>query len=269
MKKHALILSLLVFSLAAAGCSKKAEETAAATEAEAVVEETTAEETSEAEEPDEDSISGSISAMDGDIITVIVSGSNEELNFDIADAEVIKQFDLTEGDYVYVEYYVEEKDPLTAISFEVEESVLAETMDPSVEGKIVDAGNDSITLEVDGEDWTFATGNAYIVADNGITVDQDAVITYIGDLDDEPMAVKVVMADSADSDAAEANAFIGKIAEINEEEGYIILISDNEDFFTFSSGDDLEPYSEGQTVQIFYDGPITAKEIDALKIVVK
>jgi hypothetical protein len=269
MKKHTLILSLLVFSLAVAGCSKKTEDTVAATEVETTEEANAEEGTEENAEVDEDSLSGSIIAMDGDLITVMSDDSNKEIHFDISAAKVIKQFDLTEGDSVYVEYYVEEKDPLTATILEVEDSVLAKTMDPVVTGKVVETAESSITLEVDGENWIFATGNAYIVADNGITTGDDAVITYIGDLDDEPMAVKIVMADSTDSDAAKENAFIGEVAEIDEDNNCIVLMSDNEDFFTFITEDDLEGYSEGQTVQIFFNGSIASKNIEALKIVAK
>jgi hypothetical protein len=268
MKKHVLILSLLAFSLAAAGCSKKAEETVATTAVE-TVEETTTEEDDEEEELEEDSLGGSITAIDGDTITVKDDSSDSEIRFDISDAEITKQFDLTEGDYVYVEYYVEEKDPLTAILLEVEDSVLAQTMDPVVEGTVVETADASITLNVDGEDWTFATGNAYIVADNGVNAGEEASVTYIGDFDDEPMAVKVVMADSADSDAAQKNALIGELAEVDEENGFIVLMTDNEDYYTFLSEDDLEQYSEGQTVQVFYEGSIASKDIEALKIVVK
>jgi hypothetical protein len=46
-------------------------------------------------------------------------------------------------------------------------------------------------------------------------------------------------------------------------------MSDNEDFFTFITEDDLEGYSEGQTVQIFFNGSIASKNIEALKIVAK
>jgi hypothetical protein len=268
MKKRALILSLLAFSLAAAGCSKKAGETVATTAVE-TVEETTMEEADEEDELEEDSLGGSITAIDGDTITVKDDSSENEIRFDISDAEITKQFDLTEGDYVYVEYYVEEKDPLTAILLEVEDSVLAQTMDPFVEGTVVETSDSSITLKVDGEDWTFAAGNAYIVADNGVNAGEEASVTYIGDLDDEPMAVKVVMADSADSDAAQKNALIGELADVDEENRFIVLMTDNEDYYTFLSEDDLEQYSEGQTVQVFYEGSIASKDIKALKIVVK
>jgi hypothetical protein len=142
-------------------------------------------------------------------------------------------------------------------------------MDPVAEGTVVEADASSITLKVDGEDWTFASGNAYIVADNGVNAGDEAAITYIGDLDDEPMAVKVVTADSADSDAAQKNALIGELAEVDEDNGFIVVMTDNEDYYTFLSEDDLEQYSEGQTVQVFYEGSIASKDIEALKIVVK
>jgi hypothetical protein len=102
-----------------------------------------------------------------------------------------------------------------------------------------------------------------------VNAGEEASVTYIGDLDDEPMAVKVVMADSADSDAAQKNALIGELADVDEENRFIVLMTDNEDYYTFLSEDDLEQYSEGQTVQVFYEGSIASKDIKALKIVVK
>jgi hypothetical protein len=269
MKKHALILSLLVLSLAAAGCSRKAEETTAQTTAAETAAAGSAAETESDEEIDEDCISGTITAVNGNIVTVLVDSEDVEKNFDISDAEVKHQFDLSVGDQIYAEYLMEDKDPLTTLVFEVEESVIGESIDPYAEGKIVEFTDNTVTMEIDGEAWTFASGNAYIVAENGIQADQNAVITYIGDLDDEPMAVKIVMEDSASTPEADRNAFIGTIAEVNDEDHYLVLTADNGDFFTFTTELDLSDYSEGETAEIYYQGKISDKEIAAQEIVVK
>ena len=79
------------------------------------------------------------------------------------------------------------------------------------------------------------------------------------------MATKVVTEDSYDTAEAELSAFIGKVAQ-NEEDN-IVLESAEGDFYTFVSDDiDFSAYSTGDTLQIFYTGTITDKEISADKV---
>lgn len=266
MKKALLITAIAAVSISAAACSsKKAEETTAAPA------ETTAAETTAEEEAEEDYTSGVITAIDGDILTVKDDYEDKETKFDISSAEVTKQFPLSEGDWVDITFPADStEDPVPAIAMEVTSSVLEQTMDPVADGTIKEVTSDTMTLEVDGEEYKILTGNAYVVGTDGIKADADAEVTYLGDLDDEPLAIKIVMADAKDSDEAQINAFVGKVAQIGEDGDHIILEAQTGDFFTFVSDDiDFSQYADGDTLQIQYDGSISDKEIQAVKITKK
>lgn len=271
MKKRLLATAIFALAIGATACSsKKAEEpttTAAETTTEAVSEEAATE--SETAEVEEAYMSGLITAIDGPILTIKNDEDSTEKDYDITNAEVIQEFDLAEGDWVDVSYPDgSEETPVPVITLEVLDSVIGANTDPTAEGKVVDATMNTLTLEVDGENYTLDTANAYVVAKDGITVDKNAAVTYIGDLDDEAMAVKVVMEDSFDTPEAEKDALVGEVAEVTDRG--IVLESAVGDFFTFVSEDiDFSPYKEGDTVQVAYTGTVTAKEIPAVEVIKK
>lgn len=269
MKKKLLVAAIFALALSATACSSKKEETAA-TEA---TTETTVETSSEttAAEVEEDYMSGLITAIDGPILTIKNDEDETEKDYDTTDAEVIKEFDLAVGDWVEVSFPADsEETPVPVISMEVLDSVIAANTDPSKEGKVIDASDNTLTMEIEGETYTLDTTNAYIVAKDGITIDRNATVTYIGDLDDEAMAVKVVMEDSYGSPEAELSAFIGEVVEIGEDGKNIVLQSSVEDFYTFVSDSlDFSQYAVGDTLQIEYTGTVTAKEIPAISIIKK
>lgn len=104
MKKTLLLVTIAALSISAAACSKK-EESAAST-AEATSEaaaETTAEEENE-EDVEEDYVSGLITKIDGNTITVKNDSDETEKNYDITNAEVNKEFPLSEGDWVDITF---------------------------------------------------------------------------------------------------------------------------------------------------------------------
>lgn len=265
MKKALLITAIAAVSISAAACSKKAEETTAAP-----AETTVAETTTEAE-VEEDYTSGVITAIDGDVLTIKDDYDSQERKYDISGAEVTKEFELSVGDWVDLTVPADSKDdPIPAIALEVTSSMLEQTTDPVAEGTVKEVASDSMTLEVDGEEYKILTGNAYVVGKDGIQADADASVTYLGDLDDEPLAIKIVMDDAKDSDEAKINAFVGKVAQIGEDGDHIVLEAQTGDFFTFVSADtDFSQYSEGDTLQIQYDGSINDKEISAVKVTKK
>ncbi|MCD8082753.1 MAG: hypothetical protein LUE86_04280 [Clostridiales bacterium] len=266
MKKVYLIIAAMLLAVSAGACSKSGsnsapETTAAATEA--------ATEDEDSEDIDEDYVDGLITAINGNVLTIQNDEDGAEADYDISEAEVTQEFDLSEGDWVEVVFLEgSSDDPIPAISLEVLESVIGENSDPSVEGKVVDATNEHLVLEVEGEQYSINTANAYIVGEDGIRVDQKATVTYLGDLDDEPMAAKVVMQDSYDSDEAEQFAFVGEVAQVGEDGDSIILESAEGDFFTFVAAEgtkiEFEDFEEGDILRIFYSGSIAAKEIPAL-----
>lgn len=275
MKKKVLVTAILTLTVGAVGitaCSKKADTTATeAVTSTAVETSAEAESASEGEEIEEDYMSGLITAIDGNILTVKNDEDSTEKAYDISNAEIEQEYPFAEGDWIEISYPAEtDKDPIPAMTVEVLDSVIAQSTDPSAEGKVVDATMNSITIEVDGENYTLLTSNAYIVAENGITVDKNATVTYIGDLDDEAMAVKVVMEDSYDSADAEVNALIADVVQVGEDGDNVVVQSAQGDFFTFVSEDiDFSEYKEGDTLQIEYTGTVTAKEIPAVEVIKK
>lgn len=267
MKKALLITAIAAVSISAAACSsKKAAETTAAP-----AETTAAAEASSEEAVEEDYTSGIITAIDGDIVTVKDDYDEQERNYDLSNAEVINKFPLSSGDWVDLTFPAgTTDDPIPAIAMEVTTSMLEQDMDPVADGKITEVASDSMTLEVDGEEYKILTGNAYVVGKDGIKADENATVEYLGDLDDEPLATKIVMEDAKDSDEAKINAFVGKVAQISEDGNHIVLQAQTDDFFTFVSDSiDFSQYAEGDTVQVQYDGKISDKEIQAVKITKK
>lgn len=270
MKKKVLVTAILTLAVGTIGitaCSKK-EETAATTAAESVAE-TTAAAATEMEEVEEDYMSGLITAIDGNVLTVKNDEDETEKAYDITNADLTQEYPFAEGDWVEICYPIEStEEPIPAIALEVLDSVIAKNTDPSEEGLVVEAAEDAITIEVDGENYTLSTANAYIVGD--ITADKNATVTYIGDLDDEAMAVKVVMEDSYETPEAQISALIGEAVQIGEEGKNIVLESSEGDFFTFVSADiDFSEYEEGDMLQIEYTGTITAKEVPAVNVTKK
>lgn len=273
MKKKLLMTTIMVLALGITACSSKKEEPTTAPAAETTAAESTEapEETTEEEEDiEEDYMTGEITGINDTTLTVKNDEDGTEKNYDISEAEITQEFPFAEGDLVEITFPAETtEDPVPVIALEVMESIIGQNTDPSAEGTVTESTADTITLEMeDGESYTLTTSNAYIVAENGITAGQKATVTYIGDLDDDAMAVKVVMEDSYNTPEADINAFIGTVAQV--EDDHIVLESAEGDFYTFVSDSiDFSQYEEDQTLQITYTGSIAAKEIPALDIVEK
>lgn len=266
-------MAIFAIMIGTAACSsKKQDVTTTAATTEAASEPVTEEESESAiedenEEVEEDFMTGEITAVNGDILTVRSDDDDSEKNYDLSQAEVTQEFPFSEGDLVEITFpYETTKDPIPVIALDVLESVIGMNTDPSATGKITEATDTAITMELeDGESYTISIANAYIVAQNGISVGKEATVTYIGELDDEAMATKVIMEDSYDSAEASLNAFVGKV--VQKEENNIVLESAEGDFFTFVSDElDFSEYNNGDTLQIFYTGTVTEKEIPAEKI---
>lgn len=267
MKKTLLMLTMVSMTMIAAGCSHKVSETSAATEtAENTISEETDEDGTDEDIAEETDVYGTITKIDGNILTISGDEDLTEKNYDISSAEITREYDLAVGDYVYVEFIADGSDPLSASVLEVEASALSEIMDANISGTVVSYADGLLTLDTNNEEYTFASGNAFIVTKNGVKEGDDAVVTYIGALDDEPMAVKVVTADAADSEDADKSALSGTVVDINEDAETITLQLDNEDFYTFQYFDDLSGFSKGNTVRIYYEGKTTDRGLEALDI---
>ena len=259
MKKTTLAIAMLAIMLGTAACSSTGKDTAttaapsaeASTEAVTETESQEEEEQGEEEDVEEDSITGEITAIDGDILTVRSDDDDSEKNYDLSKAEITQEFPFAEGDLVDIIFpYETTEDPVPVIALEVLESVIGQNADPSATGKVTEITDTTLTLELEeGESYTLSIANAYIVSKEGIKADSEATVTE----------------DSYDTAEAELSAFIGKVAQ-NEEDN-IVLESAEGDFYTFVSDDiDFSAYSTGDTLQIFYTGTITDKEISADKV---
>ena len=272
MKKKILAASLLILALGLSACSSRTEEpaTTAATEASTAGDETTAateaetEETEEDEDVEEDYVMGYITAIDGDILTIREDGEDVEKQYDTADTEITLEFPLSIGDMVEVTFPAETtEDPIPVIAMEVLESEIAKNTDPSVEAEIINTEEDTITIRTEDGEYTLIRSNAYVVGD--LNVGDTATVTYLGDLDDEALAVKIVMEAAYDTPEAEITAFTGTIAQIHDEN--MVLESAQGDFFTFVSDElDFSEHAEGETVTVVYTGSISAKDIPAVEI---
>lgn len=278
MKKHALVIGTLSLTLALSACGSKNSPdptTATETTAESVADNTTAAATASADattaetaaEVEVDSAAGTIERLNGSTLTIMDDFDEVEKVFDISKATILNTFPLTVGDYVEITFPEDAAgDVLEALEVEVIDAILAESEDPIMIGTIQDADDDTLTLAgADGETYTFTTANAYKVsADKSLKSGIEAQVTYLGELDDaEPlMAIKIVTEDSYDSDDAKVNAFIGEVD--SAQEGSVVLVSESGDYFTFISDKvDFTAFKEGDTVQVIYEGSISAKEIPA------
>lgn len=273
MKKKTLLLAAVaVLSISAAACSKKEEPapTSAATEASTEAASEAATETS-TEAVSEEYMSGILTGIDGDTLTIKSDEDDSERTYSIKDAELIHEFPLAEGDWVDVSFPEgSTKEPVPVITLEVTMSMIEQNSDPVAEGTVTDAAKNTMTLDVDGEEYTLNTSNAYVVGKNGIQTDKQCKVSYLGFLDDDPIVTKIVMEDSYDTPEAEINAFIGTVAQIGQDGRSIVLETEAGDFFTFVNADiDFSAYKESQTVQITYDGSIGDKEIAATAITKK
>ena len=274
MKKHVLAAAVLVVALGATACSERNNSTldtsAPTTQGTTQAPTTTASVETTQEEDDyveEDYVTGIITNIQDQILTVKDNQDSSEKKYDISSAEISQEYPFSKGDTVEITFASDNtKDPVPAIGVDVMESIIGLNTDPSISGTVTEATDTTLTMKTDeGETCTVSIANAYIVAKDGITLDKKATITYIGDLDDNAMAVKVVMEDSYGSAETERSAFIGKV--IQNTDNNLVLESADSDFYTFVSDDlDFSPYQIGDTVQIFYNGTITSKEITALEV---
>lgn len=271
MKKRILAVTLLTMALGLSACSSNkpaetattAETTTAAQTTQAAVTDT---ETESGEEAEESYVEGTITKIDGDIVTIKNNEDDKEQSYDLSEAEINSDYELSVGDEVEVVFAEGASgDIIPALALDVYTSVIEENTDPSVTGTIEKAENDRLELKSeDGETYQLSTANSYIVSKGGLVSGVNAKITYLGDLDDTdpiPMAIKIVTEDSYDSKEASMNAFRGTVSKIDGN-NFVAETKDG-NYFSCSAEDsvDLSSIDEGDDVLISYTGPLTAKII--------
>lgn len=281
IKRKLLAVMFITMALGMTACSKKTdvETSAQAASTEATTAETTAETESETETEsevvDEDYVDGTITAISGKIITVKNDEDEKETKYDLTDAQVNNEFDLTEGDWVEVIFAEGATgDVIPAIRLEVLTSILEESMDASITGTIEEASADTIKIKDEaGESFDISIVNAYVVSKDGVKQGIEATVTYLGDLGDEetlPMGIKIVTEDSYDSDEAKLNAISGTVSQVFE--GVLTLELADGSQFNFNSEDgsvDINTFKSGDTVTFTYEGSLAAKIVPITGVINK
>lgn len=279
MKRKLLAMMMITMALGMTACSKKTdvETTAETTVTETTVAETAKESESvtetESEVVDEDYVDGIITAISGKIITVKNDEDETEAKYDLTDAQVNNQFDLTEGDWVEVIFAEGAAgDVIPAIRLEVLTSILEESMDASITGTIEEASADTIKVkDEEGETYEISIVNAYVVSKDGVKQGVEATVTYLGDLGDEeelPMGIKIVTEDSYDSDEAKVNAISGTVSQVFE--GVLTLELADGSQFNFNSENgsvDINTFKTGDTVTFTYEGSLASKIVPITGVV--
>lgn len=279
MKRKLLAMMMITMALGMTACSKKTdvETTAETTATETTVAETAKESESvtetESEVVDEDYVDGTITAISGKIITVKNDEDETEAKYDLTDAQVNNQFDLTEGDWVEVIFAEGAAgDVIPAIRLEVLTSILEESMDASITGTIEEASADTIKVkDEEGETYEISIVNAYVVSKDGVKQGVEATVTYLGDLGDEeelPMGIKIVTEDSYDSDEAKVNAISGTVSQVFE--GVLTLELADGSQFNFNSENgsvDINTFKTGDTVTFTYEGSLASKIVPITGVV--
>lgn len=279
MKRKLLAMMMITMALGMTACSKKTdvETTAETTVTETTVAETAKESESvtetESEVVDEDYVDGIITAISGKIITVKNDEDETEAKYDLTDAQVNNEFDLTEGDWVEVIFAEGAAgDVIPAIRLEVLTSILEESMDASITGTIEEASADTIKVkDEEGETYEISIVNAYVVSKDGVKQGVEATVTYLGDLGDEeelPMGIKIVTEDSYDSDEAKVNAISGTVSQVFE--GVLTLELADGSQFNFNSENgsvDINTFKSGDTVTFTYEGSLASKIVPITGVV--
>ena len=101
---------------------------------------------------------------------------------------------------------------------------------------------------------------------NGIKAGVKAEVTYYGDLEDQPVATRIVTEDAADSAEAKEYTLTGKVAEVNAD--FVVIDTKDPDntLFTFSGSGMFEGLAVGDTVTVIYEGTLTDRTIMAIGV---
>lgn len=278
MKKQFLTAAVLVLALGMTACSSKSSEetTPAATEVQAE----TAKESTEAEtgeELEEDYFYGYATEVTDTTVTV-QDDEGKTAVFDYSGAEFSDDRVLGVGDEVEITFMGQMAEDVTEATYidiitsaaEEAEEAASEDEDPVVTGMIEKAENGTITLNCDGEMYTFDTSIAQQVTANGIQAGVEAEVTYYGYLDEEeelPVATRIVTEDAYDTEEAGEYTLTGTVVEAASD-GIVLETADaDESLFTFMGEAGMfDGIEKGATVTVIYEGTLTGKVITALGV---
>lgn len=276
MKKQFLTAAVLVLALGMTACSSKSSEetTPAATEVQA---ETAKESTEAEEELEEDYFYGYATEVTDTTVTVQDDEGTTAV-FDYSGAEFSDDRVLGVGDEVEITFLGERAEDVTKATYidiitsaaEEAEEAAAEDEDQVVTGMIEKAEDGTITVNCDGEVYTFDTSIAQQVTKGGIQAGVEAEVTYYGYLDEEeelPMATRIVTEDAYDTDEAGEYTLTGTVVEAASD-GVVLETADaDQSLFTFMGEEGMfDGVEKGATITVIYEGTLTGKVITALGV---
>ncbi len=285
-KKALLISGMALVAVSAGACGKKAEtaETQAAAAAETVDEEKA------------EVLSGTITSVDGDKLTVNVNGDSE-ISFDISSAWTNPAWELHADDEVDIYYNkASEDEDLPADgtkALEVKMSVPYEyqdedfSYDPEIYGEITAVDEKSISVrqimddretaggadeetaaeDMYGETYTFSRASYEVdITDAGLEVGTTGSFDYIGELGSDPILYRVVSDDMADSDEAMTFYLEGTIEKVESGVAYLKMNDDTVYKFVVEDDEALEKAAEdlvGKEARISFSDSIRARVMTA------
>ncbi len=278
MKKQFLTAAVLVLALGMTACSSKSSEetTPAATEVQAeTTEEATEAETEE--EAEEDYFYGYVTEVTDTTVTV-QDDEGKTAVFDYSGAEFSDDRVLGVGDEVEITFLGQMAEDVTDATFidiitsaaEEAEEAAAENEDQTVTGMIEKAEDGTMTLNCDGEVYTFDTSIAQKVTVNGIQAGVEAEVTYYGYLDEEeelPMATRIVTEDAYDTEEASEYTLTGTVVDVATDRIVLETADADQSLFTFGGSEGMfDGIEKGSTATVIYEGTLTGKVITALGV---
>ena len=296
MKKRVLAVAVLAIAASIAACSsgKKTQDTTSAAQESSVdssesgessadsetlaVEESQSGESqaqeSTEEEPEEDYYSGTVTAINGKVIT-LKGEDGTEAKFDITNTQFSDDTQLGVGDEIDVTFYGTLSKDTTKAEFidivvsaaELAKEAAAEEEDPVVTGTIEKVDGSILTLNTDEGLFSFDTSIAQKVTKGGIVAGVEAEVTYYGDpedAEDRAMATRIVTEDAMDSEDANMYTLTGTVVEASSESVILETADKDKSVFNFiGEAGMFDGLNKGDTATVIYEGTLTAKTIQA------
>lgn len=292
MKKRLLVLTAMVLALGITACSSDKEQTTTSAETETTVDEVaweaegdidngpgmTLESEEEVIDMDQEYISGTVTAIDGTILT-LKDSEGKESSYDIKYAEVYSEYGVGIGDEIDLGYYVDPSaEAQRATDISVFFSVVGEAAgeeEPVASGVIESYKDGKLVLKNSEDDmsYEFSAADAIVVSKDGVKEGVEADIIYLGDLaevgtaeEELPLVVKIVTADAADEADASSNLIAGTVVTVEGDTMDLEALGGNTFNFYTDGSADFSSLKAGDKVTVLYDGTLSNKEIMALEI---
>lgn len=284
MKKHYLAIGVMALALGMTACSSKTDDTKAGTATEtttAAAQATPAETTEDdqassqsVEELEENYYYGFVDEVKDKMITV-TDDQGKNSKFDVSGADLTGSDAIGTGDEVEVTFKGElSADVTKATAVDIitshakqSQAEAASQNDLILSGTIEKADDKTLTLKTEDGTYTFNTLIAQKVTKGGIKAGAGADVTYYGDLEDvedKPVATKIVTEDAKDTPDAKVNTLTGKVAEVKSDHVVLDTVDPDNTLFTFQGTAGMfDGLKVGDTATVIYTGTLTDRTITA------